>query len=68
MVLVRVRSMVRTGRLIEFSGVVEGVGERVASFAHGDEVLGTTTEVFANYVCIHCASIRHAADESSPPA
>ena len=60
MVLVRVRAFSRNGPFIEFSGFVEGMGEQVSGFAPGDEVHGTATEVFADYVCVHSGSIRHA--------
>jgi threonine dehydrogenase-like Zn-dependent dehydrogenase len=63
MVLVRVRAFRRNGPLVEFSGVVEGLGEQVAGFRAGDDVHGTAAEVFADYVCVHCGSIRHAAHE-----
>jgi len=63
MVLVRVRAFRRNGPLVEFSGEVEGMGERVTGFRPGDEVHGTATEVFADYVCVHSGSIRHADTE-----
>jgi NADPH:quinone reductase-like Zn-dependent oxidoreductase len=61
MVLVRVRAFSRIGALVEFAGVVEGMGERVTGFQPGDEVCGTASEVFADYVCVHSGSIRRAA-------
>lgn len=58
MVLVRVHALRSHGSLLEFSGVVEGMGERVTGFSPGDEVTGTAAEAFANYVCVHSGSIR----------
>ena len=58
MVLVYVTAYTRNGALVEFSGVVEGHGERVTGFQPGDEVCGTAQEVFADYVCVHSGSIR----------
>ena len=63
MVLVRVRAVSRNGLLIEFSGFVEGMGGQVTGFVPGDEVCGTATEVFADYVCVHSDSIRLATHE-----
>ena len=63
MVLVRVLVLRRNGSLLEFSGVVEGMGERVTGFSPGDEVTGTASEAFANYVCVPSGSIRIAASE-----
>ena len=63
MVLVRVRAFSRTGPLVEFSGVVEGVGEQVLAFRPGDEVQGTAAEIFADYVCVQSGSITHADHE-----
>jgi NADPH:quinone reductase-like Zn-dependent oxidoreductase len=62
-VLVRVRSYIRRGATVEFAGVVEGVGERVTGFVPGDAVQGTATEMFADFVCVHCGSITHAAHD-----
>ena len=67
MVLVRVRAFSRKGRLVAFSGFVEGMGEQVTGFAPGDEVHGTAPEVFADYVCVPSGSIRHA-DHDQPPS
>jgi NADPH:quinone reductase-like Zn-dependent oxidoreductase len=61
MVLVRVRAFERNGLLVEFSGIVEGMGEQVTGFQPGDEVHGTAGEVFADYVCVPSGSIRRAA-------
>jgi NADPH:quinone reductase-like Zn-dependent oxidoreductase len=58
MVLVRVRAFRRTGRRVEFSGVVEGLGEQVAGLCVGDEVSGTADGMFADYVCVHSGSIQ----------
>ena len=63
MVLVRVRAARCNGPLVEFSGIVEGKGELVTGFAPGDEVRSTATQVFADYVCVHYGSIRHANHE-----
>jgi hypothetical protein len=60
MVLVRVRAVRRRGELVEFSGIVEGLGEKVVTFQPGDEVEGTAADVFADYVCVQSGSIRHA--------
>ena len=60
MVLIRLRSFRRNGLSVEFSGVVEGLGEQVTGFKPGDEVHGAADEVFADYVCVHSGSIRHA--------
>jgi NADPH:quinone reductase-like Zn-dependent oxidoreductase len=63
MVLVRVAATRRDGPLVEFSGVVEGIGEGVQGLAPGDEVRGTANEVFADYVCVPSGSIRLAAHD-----
>lgn len=63
MVLVRVAATRRNGPLVEFSGVVEGMGERVTGLVPGDEVRGTAHEVFADYVCVPRGSIRLAAHD-----
>ena len=63
MVLIRVSSVRRTGLQVEFSGVVEGLGEKVHAFQPGDEVHGTADDVFADYVCVDSGSIRPAAHE-----
>jgi NADPH:quinone reductase-like Zn-dependent oxidoreductase len=63
MVLVRVRTFRRNGRLVEFSGVIEGLGERVGGFQVGDEVQGSADDVFADYVCVHSGSIIRTAQE-----
>lgn len=63
MVLVLVQAYVRRGPLVEFVGVVEGLGEKVSEFKPGDEVHGTADDVFANYVCVDCGSIRHAVQD-----
>ena len=60
MVLVRVRAVRRSGAVVEFNGVVEGLGGKVVAFRAGDEVEGTAGEVFADYVCVPSGSIRHA--------
>ena len=60
MVLVRVQAFRRIGPLVEFSGIIEGMGERVTGFRAGDAVHGVAPEVFADYVCVHSDSIRHA--------
>ena len=58
MVLVRVRTVKRQGMAVEFSGTVEGLGEKVTAFRVGDEVHGIADDVFAEYVCVRCGSIR----------
>jgi NADPH:quinone reductase-like Zn-dependent oxidoreductase len=60
MVLVYVRRFRRNGAVLEFSGIVEGLGEQVTAFKPGDEVCGSADELFADYVCVHSGSIRHA--------
>jgi NADPH:quinone reductase-like Zn-dependent oxidoreductase len=60
MVLIRVSGVRRSSSGVEFSGFVEGLGEQVTAFKPGDEVQGTADEVFADYVCVHSGSIRHA--------
>jgi NADPH:quinone reductase-like Zn-dependent oxidoreductase len=60
MVLIRVHSFKRSCAGVEFSGVVEGLGEQVRTFQAGDEVYGTADDVFADYVCVNSGSIRHA--------
>jgi NADPH:quinone reductase-like Zn-dependent oxidoreductase len=63
MVLIHVHSFRRCGVVVEFQGVVEGLGEKVKAFKAGDEVCGTADDVFADYVCVPSGSIRHAAHD-----
>jgi NADPH:quinone reductase-like Zn-dependent oxidoreductase len=54
-----IRALARTGlrkpkdiRLgVDFAGIVEAVGAKVANFKPGDEVFGGSTGAFAQYVC-----------------
>jgi NADPH:quinone reductase-like Zn-dependent oxidoreductase len=63
MVLIRVSAVRRSGQVVEFSGVVEGLGEQVKAFKPGDAVQGTADAVFADYVCVHSGSIRLAVND-----
>jgi NADPH:quinone reductase-like Zn-dependent oxidoreductase len=58
MVLIRVSEVRRNGRVVEFAGIVEGLGQKVTAFQPGDLVHGTADDVFADYVCVHSGSIR----------
>ena len=60
MVLIHVRSFRRCGPGVEFTGVVEGLGQKVTAFKPGDAVQGTADDVFADYVCVSSGAIRHA--------
>ena len=63
MVLIRVSEVRRNGRVVEFAGVVEGLGQLVTAFQPGDQVHGTADDVFADYVCVHSGSIRLAVND-----
>jgi NADPH:quinone reductase-like Zn-dependent oxidoreductase len=59
LVLIFVQTHQRNRLGVEFSGVVEGVGQKVTAFKPGDLVTGTADAVFAEYVCVHSESIKH---------
>ena len=58
LVLVQVHTVRRNRGGVEFTGVIEGMGQKVTAFQTGDEVRGTADEVFADYVCVPSSSIR----------
>jgi NADPH:quinone reductase-like Zn-dependent oxidoreductase len=60
MVLVHVRSFRRNRAGISFFGVIEACGEAVVGFEPGDEVHGTASDIFADYVRVPGDSIIHA--------
>ena len=67
MVLIHVRSFRRCGPEVEFTGVVEGLGQKATAFKPGDAVVGTADDVFADYVCVPSGAIRHADQPQTNP-
>jgi NADPH:quinone reductase-like Zn-dependent oxidoreductase len=63
LVLVHVHTVRRNRSGVEFSGVVEGLGEKVTAFKAGDAVYGIADDVFADYVCVNSGSIKLASND-----
>jgi NADPH:quinone reductase-like Zn-dependent oxidoreductase len=52
LVLIRMHVPAGSARPIRFTGVVEAIGTDVTGLVPGDEVGGTASHVFGQYVCV----------------